>query len=450
MPDLINTVFTVGPVALTAGVFIKRWLKAKLPASTGAEAGVGDSVDVKDDLYADLESRLRYHRLVVDDTISTDRDKQTTVYSGDDLRPVKKPQLATATPVPVGQRQSNVMSLADVVRYLNDAIDQVPHWFCVGGTGSGKSTFIRMILAYRIARGERFIILTGKRTKVFADIPCIGIDPMSDNDETFDITYFQIARACRQILRELRRRDQTPIEERNFPVINIVIDDASLILSELEIAHTMFRNVGLLGRELNMRLIVATGSLLVKELGLEGKSDLRDHFAVVRYNKKVDGSRENTLRPRYDDTENIPFDSRQVPSLSSESYINAEMVWSPDRLDKKLLQNIHSGWDQSGSVSAVGDSNVVDQSSTIADDDDDNIIIITRDARHDGPYSHQKRDNNNNNSGNNNSVTLSKYNQALTMLIDGKPQSDIAMQLGMSPNAVNAISKVLKKGKEAE
>lgn len=253
---------------------------------------------------------------------------------------------------------SKVMTLEQVVSYINDKRDDVPHWFCKGGTGSGKSTFIRLALAYRVARGENFIIMTGKRTSVFEDVPCIGRDALREGQ--WEITYSEVQKACRELLRELHRRDHTPMNQRAFGVVNIVLDDASLLLSEVDEAFILLRQVGLLGRELNMRLIVATGSLLVKELGMEGRSDLRDHFAVVTYNKRVDGSRETLLRPRYDDAQNIPFDAARVPSLSTRSTIDASYVWKPVKSQEQELEELHSSW--------ISDSKVL-----LADEDDENV-----------------------------------------------------------------------------
>ncbi len=262
-------------------------------------------------------------------------EEQTTEEDPTSLQPVQPVQ---PEQVKQAKAEVKVMTLEQVVSYINDKRDDVPHWFCKGGTGSGKSTFIRLALAYRIARGENFVIMTGKRTKVFADVPCIGRDPLRDGSYT--VTYNQIQSMCRELLRELHRRDHVPEGQRAFNVINIVIDDASLILSEVEEAFTLVRNVGLLGRELDMRLIIATGSLLVKELGLEGRSDLRDHFAVITYNKRVDGTRETLLRPRYDDVVNIPFDAARVPDLSTRSFIDKTRVWRPVKSQDEELESI--------------------------------------------------------------------------------------------------------------
>lgn len=347
---------------------------------------------------------------------------------GPRLEPVTGPTaVAAAKPV------EKLMTLEQVIEYINDKRDDVPHWFCVGGTGSGKSTFIRLALAYRVARGENFVILTGKRSKVFTDVPCIGRDALADGQ--WEITYSDIKRACRALLAELHRRDHTPIEKRAFNTINIVIDDASLILSEVEEAHVLFRNVGLLGRELDMRLIVATGSLLVKELGLEGKSDLRDHFAVITYNKRVDGSRQTLLRPRYDDQHNIPFDAARVPNLSRHSFIDALRVWKSARDPNLELVALHESWIDGGAD--------LDQS----DDDRDGGIIITARCGAKGAMLPSNGDNNNNNGGNNNNnnVTFNKYIEVLRLVNEGSmSQTDIASTVGVSPNVVNKISKTLR------
>ena len=354
------------------------------------------------------------------------------------LQPVKAAQ-PTAQPV---RMPSKTMTLERVVTYINDKRDDVPHWFCKGGTGSGKSTFIRLALAYRVARGEQFVIMTGKRTSVFADVPCIGRDALADGQ--WKITYKEVQRMCRLLLAELLRRDHIPNEQRAFSVINIVLDDASLILSEVEEAHTLFRNVGLLGRELDMRLIVATGSTLVKELGLEGKSDLRDHFAVITYNKRVDGTRETLLRPRYDDATNLPFDAARVPGLSMQSYIDKTRVWKPVKSQDDVLRELNESWDDDSAI-------------VIHDEDGDFEPFSARNKRNKGNNdAADHADSSALEAGNDsvmqfggisNDINLRRYLEVMQLLLHGNlSQNDIAMHVGVSASTVNQISKALKRG----
>jgi hypothetical protein len=237
--------------------------------------------------------------------------------------------------------EANPLPLALVLSHLNDRPDDVPHVFVIGSSGAGKSTFARLLLAQRVNRGETYILLTGKRSSVFADVPCIGRDPIGADG----VLRFDTARAaCTALLQEIARRDELPAEQRTFTTLNVVIDDASILLSELPEAAEVLRVVGLLGRELRIRLIVLTGSLLVKELGLEGRSDLREHFAVVSYQKQLDGSRVTTLRPRYDERHDVPFDARRVPELSKRVAIPPDAVWNALPLgDDTLLDSFGAG-----------------------------------------------------------------------------------------------------------
>lgn len=313
--DTINALFTFGIPALVVGSIVWQFIKKKREVE-----------EVLDDTNnGDMKPAA--------DLPSTEKGLQP---AGENKSP--SPQVV-AKPDPIKQ----VMTLEQVVDYINNKIDDVPHWFCKGGTGSGKSTFIRLALAYRVARGENFVIMTGKRTSVFEDVPCIGRDELKEGE--WLVTYSQVQKTCRELLQELVRRDHIPYNERTFNVLNIVLDDASLLISEVEEAFILVRQVGLLGRELKMRLIIATGSLLVKELGMEGRSDLRDHFAVITYNKRVNGSRETLLRPRYDDSQNIPFDAARVPDLSTRSSMNPSRVWKPVKSQNEELEELNESWD---------------------------------------------------------------------------------------------------------
>lgn len=222
----------------------------------------------------------------------------------------------------------DMLSLATVLAHLNDKRDDVPHFFSIGGTGAGKSTFARIVLAPRVARGENFIILTGKRSSVFEDLPCIGRDPIGADGA---IT-FEAARAAFMALqREIGHRDNTPIRQRAFTTLNILIDDATILLAALPEAAKFLRDCALLGRELDMRLIVQLGSLRVKELGWEGRGDLREHFAVVTLEKDMQGRRSARLRPRFDDDSETFFDFSQGNQIASRLRIDAGRAWREPR-----------------------------------------------------------------------------------------------------------------------
>jgi len=419
----INTVFTFGVPTLVIGSIVWQFIKKKQEAEEGIDQ---------------------------EDTEVTEGPQSTT-----DLQPVKGSNtLQPASPQVVAKAESTppkVMTLEQVVGYINDKIDDVPHWFCKGGTGSGKSTFIRLALAYRVARGENFVIMTGKRTSVFEDVPCIGRDELVEGE--WLVTYSQVQQQCRELLRELVRRDHIPYNQRSFNVLNIVLDDASLLISEIEEAFMLVRQVGLLGRELKMRLIIATGSLLVKELGMEGRSDLRDHFAVITYNKRVDGSRETLLRPRYDDTQNIPFDAARVPNLSTRSSIDPSRSWKPVRSQQDELEDLNESWDYDPDqqkakykMNSKGFYMPVDHASDRSSDLGSNESILIQSPRLDRRDSAWQSNNNKNNK-NNNTVTANKYNEALRLIIAGEmTQSQIAQQVGINQNQVSAMSKIVNSG----
>lgn len=236
--------------------------------------------------------------------------------------PITEATIAQAT------EEGQALPLATVLAHLNDKRDEVPHFFTIGGTGDGKSTFARLVLAPRVARGEQFIILTGKRSAVFDDLPCIGRD-LTGPDGT--LRYETLRQAFVALSRELARRDNIPMKQRAFTTLNILVDDATILLAELPEAAKLLRDTALLGRELDMRLIVQLGSLRVKELGWEGRGDLREHFAVVTYRKNLDGSRTTTLRPRFDSKHDIPFDASQVGVLAPRGRIDPARAWTAPR-----------------------------------------------------------------------------------------------------------------------
>lgn len=247
---------------------------------------------------------------------------------------------ATAAWLATAQQQTPTratLTLAQALAHLNDRPDDVPHFFCLGGTGAGKSTFARLILSQRVQRGEQFLIMTGKRTSLFADVPCIGRDPIGADGS---IRFNACRAACRALLSEVGRRDAMSISQRQFVPLSIVLDDASILLSEVNEAVELVRVVGLLGRELAMRLMILTGSLLLKELNLEGRGDLRDHFAVVDYRKCLDGRRQTELRLRYSEKDVYPFNAEQVPQFAPTMSIDPSRCWHPV---VKVSSNLDTG-----------------------------------------------------------------------------------------------------------
>jgi hypothetical protein len=267
----------------------------------------------------------------------------TMIYRRIVKRPVKGnaldalPLAALAAAEANGKPIEATLSLAQVIAHLNDKRDDIPHWFGVGGTGAGKSTFARLVLAPRIARGEQFVIITGNRSAVFADLPSIGRDA---TDEDGKLRFDTARETFKQLSRELARRDNTPIKSRTFTTLNVVIDDATILLAQISEAADFLRDAALLGREIDIRLIVMLGSLLVRELGWEGRGDLREHFAVVTFKKQLDGTRTTTLRPRFDDKAEVPFDASPAKDIAPRLKIDPTRVWKPVRDPNEELADL--------------------------------------------------------------------------------------------------------------
>lgn len=246
-------------------------------------------------------------------------------------------EILIPSPLERERSQFEEMKLRDVLSYLNDNIDNPPHLFIVGQSGAGKSTFLRLLLSWRLADQNyqnEYIIITGKKSSIFTDVHCIGrdkFDPRSAQsfatvDNVFDI-----------LLKELGRRDDLEFEARDeLTVLNVIIDDATIITGDKYVKNAVqfIRAAALIGREIRVRLILVMGSVLLKELDLEGRGDLRDHFAVVKYEKKANNQRATTMQPYYKSEEIYSFDSSRVPELSKKSIVPSDFEFDLTLFDE--------------------------------------------------------------------------------------------------------------------
>lgn len=209
--------------------------------------------------------------------------------------------IALASPQPVAQERAP-MPIGRWLHLLNDQPDDAPHTFIAGGSGTGKTTFARAVLAGRSG-----------------PVAIIGVK--QDDAWAGAATYLSSARgpALAALRLEITRRQ----DANDRSGLTIVFDDYTR-LAELEPdAGALFREVADIGRTLRLRLIVLARGRLVAGTKTSGESDLREHFVFINL------SRSHGATMEYDG-DTIPLDTtgldREVAALPP---LDAGRVWRP-------------------------------------------------------------------------------------------------------------------------
>lgn len=205
-------------------------------------------------------------------------------------------------------------SPAEWLELLNNRPDTVPHLVIVGGSGTGKTTLATALLA---ARPGQTLIITPKPDDDWGGLPAITIDD--------DGSFTTAADTFSRLLAEVRRRlVATKRRQEPGPWLTVVLDDYPALRAACPDADPAFLLVAQLGRSLRVRLVVLSYSGLVKELGLEGRGESRNHFVWVR----LDRQRRATLEW---DEQTLTLDTSEVLRLA-QTRIPAHRWWSPTTL----------------------------------------------------------------------------------------------------------------------
>lgn len=169
-------------------------------------------------------------------------------------------------------------------------VDRAPHLFLIGATGSGKTTAAMAQLAAR--QGKKLIIdpKPPKPGKVkWGGLPYVMIDS--------DGGYSDIRAALKVANEEYKRRlaglrNGTVAGE--FEELTIFVDETPTVVSECpDVAAKLFKDIGRIGRELRIRLVLMSQTDRVKALGLEGEGDTRENFVFISL--RLAGTKANPL-----------------------------------------------------------------------------------------------------------------------------------------------------------
>lgn len=188
--------------------------------------------------------------------------------------------------VPAGSPSGPALPLHSMKVWLelvNQRRDQYPHLFLVGKTRSGKTETVKAIVNDRLGKqGGAVVIIDPKArpNKWGVGVSGVGLD---ENAE-----YSLIEAALGWVLSELKQRQHQMQEgTTDFPPLTVVVDELITIAYETKLAPDVFKKVGVIGAELNIRLIAISQSERVKPLGLDGSGDLRDNYLYIGLGNKA-------------------------------------------------------------------------------------------------------------------------------------------------------------------
>jgi hypothetical protein len=173
--------------------------------------------------------------------------------------------------------------MRDWLELVNQRVNQYPHLFLVGKTRSGKTETVKAIVNDRLGRqGGAVVIIDPKArpNKWGVGVSGVGLDE--------DAEYSEIEAALAWVLSELKQRQRQMQEGvTDFTPLTVVIDELITIACETAAAPDVFKKVGVIGAELNIRLIAISHSEQVKPLGLGGSGDLRDNYLYIGLGNKA-------------------------------------------------------------------------------------------------------------------------------------------------------------------
>jgi hypothetical protein len=169
-----------------------------------------------------------------------------------------------------------MMRPAEWVHLVNEEPDKVPHVVIVGGSGTGKTTLATGLLQ---TRPGRIIIITPKTDDTWGGLPFVTIDD--------DGSFTTAAAAFKDLLTEVKTRLVASKHGTNRAEwLNVVLDDYPALRSVCSEAQEALLLIARLGRSLRVRLLMLSYSGQVKELGLEGLGETRNHFVWIRLDRQ--------------------------------------------------------------------------------------------------------------------------------------------------------------------
>lgn len=160
-----------------------------------------------------------------------------------------------------------------------------------GAKGSGKTTVAHHLLQARLDRGHRVLVLDphaapDKWLRGASGVTVIG------GGRQFAACEEKLAAAAALLDRRYREIDEGRAAEGSHLPLTIIVDEYRAVVRGTSDAAEHIKTLLTEGRKVNIYFILGAHSTLVKGLGFEGESDLRDGIVTVALRRNKDGSRE--------------------------------------------------------------------------------------------------------------------------------------------------------------
>jgi hypothetical protein len=206
------------------------------------------------------------------------------------------------------------LPLIQWLRIIQHQPDEHPHLILYARSGAGKTTLVKAIMA---SRQGRFFYLSPKVGEFGVAYPTVEVV----NGEA---SYAPIETALQQVLREVGRRLTLGVQHQHEQ-LTIVLDDYATLKVHCPSAAKVLFQVGTIGRQLRMRLIICTTTKRVKGMGLDGLGDALDNFVEIELPKET---RFVNGLLSLDSRDPLPIDLADVEPLSRQE-LAAARWWQP-------------------------------------------------------------------------------------------------------------------------
>lgn len=162
------------------------------------------------------------------------------------------------------------------------SLEASSHILIIGNTGSGKTILAKYLLSS--IRDQLVIIDIKDRPNKYNSTDSSVRSYSLDSDLSFST----IDTVCSKLIGELKTRQRAMNTGTNdFSPLTVFIDEYLTIIQNVPVAKEMMLKVAVIGRELKVRLVLATQSNRVKALGLEGIGDVKDSFTMCYLGKHI-------------------------------------------------------------------------------------------------------------------------------------------------------------------
>lgn len=180
-----------------------------------------------------------------------------------------------AVQTPPDYRQPEQRDARAWMRALAADRDGAPHLLVLGPTGSGKTTLVLALLG--VLDGGDAVIVSPKnaRDDSWGGFPVVRLAIRAHTGPDWSA----IAAAIAAVRQELYRRLADDAAPRS--PLWLVIDEMPMVIEEIPDVSDTLRYVWQLGRSVGIRVIGITQTALVRDLGLEGRSNARDNLTVI-------------------------------------------------------------------------------------------------------------------------------------------------------------------------